>query len=103
MTKLLVNLLIFSFGFIIVAARCHEKITFRLSGRIALIGLFFFCLVAIFGMVVEHQTFEKTFLVLDSKNDMQMGVIYGVASIYISFLCLLWCISRYLQMRYERK
>ena len=54
MTKLLINLLIFSFGFAIVAARRHERITFRLAGRIALISLFFFCVVAIFGLLIGN-------------------------------------------------
>ncbi len=96
MLKLLINLLFFSFGFVLVAARHHEKITLRLGHRIALTGICLLFLAGVFGEVMAHQSLATTFLLLNTSNDMHMGVIYGVGAIYLALLCYLWRFSSYL-------
>jgi hypothetical protein len=98
MQKLLINLLIFSLGFAWVAARQHQKISFRLAARIALTGIVLLGLVALHGLVA-HQSLSTSFFVLNNSNDAQMGVIYGVCAIYIALLCFIWCIS----LRFQKK
>jgi hypothetical protein len=99
MQKLLINLLIFSLGFAWATARQHQKISFRLAARIALIGIVLLGLVALHGLFIANQPLSTIFFVLNNSNDAQMGVIYGVCAIYIALLCFIWCISLRFQKR----
>lgn len=99
MQKLLINLLIFSLGFAWVAARQHQKISFRLAARIALTGIVLLVLVALHGIFIARQPLSMSFFVLNNSNDAQMGVIYGVCAIYISLLCFIWAVS----LRFQKK
>ncbi|MES2300221.1 MAG: hypothetical protein V4582_24520 [Pseudomonadota bacterium] len=99
MVKLLLNLLVFSVGFAWFAARNHQAITVALAHRIALTGVALLALVAAFGTLMSHKPLAAVFLSLDNSNDHQMGVVYGVAALYIALLCYVWSLSRYLQTR----
>ncbi len=98
MNPLLVNLVMFSFGFAFLAPRYAERITFRLAVHWAVGGAILLLLAGIFGLAFG-KSLNETFLVLDRSNDIRIGVIFGVCALYISFLCCLWSLSLYLQKR----
>jgi hypothetical protein len=102
MRQLLLNLVLFSFAFAFSAPRYVELISFRVAIRWALGGVILLLLVGIAGFVLG-QSLEKTFFVLGRGNDMQMGVILGVGSLYISLLCCLWSLSILLQKNKGKK
>lgn len=103
MQKLLINLLIFSLCFAWIAARQHQKISFRLAGRIALSGIALLGLAALLGTLISQKPLSEIFLVLNNSNDMHMGVIYGFGFLYVSALCFLWALSLRLQKHEKTK
>jgi hypothetical protein len=102
MSQLLLNLVLFSFGFAFLAPRYGERISFRLAIRWACAGVILLLLVGIAGFAFG-QSLEKTFFVLGRGNDMQMGVIGGVGALYIALLCCLWSLSILLQKKRSKK
>lgn len=98
MTRLLVNLLFFSFLFAFIAAPRQEKITLRLAGKLALAGSFLLALPAVVG-TFDGRTLLQTYLELGPGNDHTMGVIYGVAFLYAAALCVVWSLSMRLSQR----
>jgi hypothetical protein len=95
MLKLLLNLQFFSVGFVFFAARYPEKITTRNAVRLILTGLCLLSLALIFGIFLSHKSLAETLFEINSHNDHQMGVIYGVSALYLAFLCGIWNVSRF--------
>ncbi|MFZ6658466.1 hypothetical protein [Undibacterium sp. TJN19] len=95
MLKLLLNLQFFSVGFVFFAARYPEKITTRNAVRLILTGLCLLSLTLIFGVFLSHKTLAETLFEINSRNDHQMGVIYGLSALYLAFLYAVWNVSRF--------
>ncbi|MBC3920169.1 hypothetical protein H8L32_22085 [Undibacterium sp. CY18W] len=93
--KLLLNLQFFSVGFVFYAARYPEKITVKNAMRLILTGVCLLLLALCFGVFMSHKTIAATLFEINSGNDHQMGVIYGVSALYLAFLCGVWNVSRY--------
>ncbi|MFZ6875327.1 hypothetical protein ACO0LF_24940 [Undibacterium sp. Di27W] len=94
MLKLLLNLQFFSVGFVFYAARYPEKITIKNALRLVLTGACLLLLTLFLGTVISNKTLAQTFFEINSANDHQMGVIYGVSALYLAFLCGVWNLSR---------